>query len=132
MSQKQQNRAKWVPDTYVIIFFVVLCAALLTWMVPVGQFETKEIKYTMGSSEKTRNVIIPESFKYITDDAGQPVKKGIKIFEPYGNVGFLNYTFEGFVSGSKWGSAIGVMAFILIVGGAFGIILRTNAFECGI
>lgn len=132
MSQKNQNRAKWVPDTYVIIFFVVLCAALLTWMVPVGQFETKEIKYTMGSSEKTRNVIIPESFKYVTDDAGQPVKKGIKIFEPYGNVGFLNYTFEGFVSGSKWGSAIGVMAFILIVGGAFGIILRTKAVECGI
>ncbi|MEA4871753.1 MAG: putative basic amino acid antiporter YfcC [Synergistaceae bacterium] len=132
MSQKQQTKAKWIPDTYVIIFFVVLCAALLTWMVPVGQFETKEIKYMMGSSEKTRNVLIPESFKYVVDDAGQPVKKGIKIFEPYGNVGVLNYTFEGFVSGSKWGSAIGVMAFILIVGGAFGIILRTKAVECGI
>ncbi|MEG1603221.1 MAG: putative basic amino acid antiporter YfcC [Cloacibacillus sp.] len=131
MSQ-QQNKARWVPDTYIIIFFVVLFAALLTWTVPVGQFETKEIKYTIGASEKTRNVLVPESFKYKLDDNGQPVKQGIKIFEPYGETGVLNYTFEGFCSGDKWGSAVGVMAFILIVGGAFGIILRTKAVETGI
>ncbi len=47
-------------------------------------------------------------------------------------VGFLNFAFEGFVSGSKWGSAVGVMAFILIVGGAFGIVLHTGAVENGI
>ena len=41
----------------------------------------------------------------------------------------LNYMFEGLVKGDKWGSAVGVVAFILVVGGAFGIILRTGAIE---
>ena len=40
-----------------------------------------------------------------------------------------NYVFEGLVSGDKWGSAVGIVAFILIIGGAFGIILRTGAIE---
>ena len=132
MAQQVQNKTRTVPDTYIIIFFVVMLAALLTWTVPVGQFETKEIKYTMGTTEKTRNVLIPESFKYTLDQSGAPVKEGIKLFEPYGEVGFLNYAFEGMVAGDKWGSAVGVMIFILIVGGAFGIILRTGAVECGI
>ena len=61
MAQQVQNKTRTVPDTYIIIFFVVMLAALLTWTVPVGQFETKEIKYTMGTTEKTRNVLIPES-----------------------------------------------------------------------
>ena len=126
-----QNKTRWVPDTYIIIFFVVLFAALLTWTVPVGKFETHEIKYTMGSTEKTRNVLIPESFKYELNKDGKPVVKGIKLFEPYGGTGILNYAFEGLVSGDKWGSAVGVVAFILIVGGAFGIVLRTGAIENG-
>lgn len=37
--------------------------------------------------------------------------------------------FEGLVSGDKWGSAVGVVAFILVVGGAFGIMFRTGAIE---
>ncbi|QVL36772.1 putative basic amino acid antiporter YfcC [Aminirod propionatiphilus] len=125
-------KATRVPDTYIIIFFVVLCAALLTYLIPVGTFETHEISYQMGESTKTRTVLIPETFKIVTDEAGQPVKKGIRLFEPFGEVGVLNYVFEGFVSGSKWGSAVGVMAFILVIGGAFGIILRTGAVEAGL
>ncbi|KHE68108.1 membrane protein, partial [Halobacillus sp. BBL2006] len=54
------------------------------------------------------------------------------LFEPGGGAGLLNYVFEGLVSGDKWGSAVGVVAFILIIGGAFGIIMRTRAVEEGI
>jgi len=132
MSVKSKNKERQMPDTYVIIFFVVLTAAVLTWIVPVGQFNTQEIKYMAGASEKTRNVLIPESFQYKLNDAGQPLKRGVKLFEPYGETGILNYVFEGLVSGDKWGPAVGVTAFILIVGGAFGIILKTNAIENGI
>ncbi len=121
-----------VPDTYVIIFFVVFFAALLTYLVPVGSFKTQEVSYQLGESTKTRTVIVPGSYAVETNEQGEPLKKGIKLFEPYGDVGFVNYVFEGFVSGSKWGSAVGVMAFILVIGGAFGIILRTGAVEAGI
>ena len=90
-----QNRTRWIPDTYIIIFFVVLFAALLTWTVPVGKFETHEITYTMGSSEKSRSVLVPESFQYELGKDGKPVMNGVKLFEPYGETGILNYAFEG-------------------------------------
>lgn len=126
-----QNRSRWIPDTFVIIFFVVLFASLLTWTVPAGRFDTQEIRYSVGGAEKSRNVLVPESFRYETDEKGARVVKGIRLFEPYGETGILNYAFEGLVAGDKWGSAVGVVAFVLIVGGAFGIVLRTGAIEAG-
>lgn len=52
--------------------------------------------------------------------------------DDYGGFGVLNYLFEGLVTGDKYGSAIGIVALILVVGGAFGIIMRTGAVEAGI
>ncbi|WP_053955891.1 putative basic amino acid antiporter YfcC [Inediibacterium massiliense] len=131
MDENKKKRFS-VPDTYVIIFFVILLAAFLTYVVPVGQFDTHDVTFTQeDGTEKTKTVLIPESFKIITDDQGQPVKNGIKFFEPGGEVGIMNYMFEGLVSGDKWGSAVGVVAFILVIGGAFGIILKTGAVEAG-
>lgn len=46
--------------------------------------------------------------------------------------GVLNYMFEGLVTGDKYGSAVGIVALILVVGGAFGIIMRTGAVDAGI
>ena len=129
---ESKNKTTWMLDTYIIIFLVVAFMAALTYVVPVGKFETHEIKYTMSGKEKTRTVLKPESFTIVKDESGNPLKKGIALFEPGGEVGFLNYVFEGLVSGDKWGSAVGVVAFILVIGGAFGIILRTGAVENGI
>jgi uncharacterized ion transporter superfamily protein YfcC len=173
------NQKKWqMPDTYVIIFFIVVLAALLTWVVPMGKFdiayevvnandvvistvadgEVVEVtagdkSYTIDATDDSRVYVfdgeeelgntkkekakaieigdfkvIQVYGKYITDGE----TSNIKIFEKWGGVGFLNYVFEGFVSGDKWGSAVGVMAFILIVGGSFGIVLKTGAVENGI
>ena len=122
-----------MPDTFVIIFFVVIFASLLTYIVPVGKFEMQEVTYvTNTGAEKTRNVPVPGSFSYELDDKGNELKKGIKIFEPGGEVGVTNYVFEGLASGDKWGTAVGIVAFLLVVGGAFGIILKTGAVESGI
>ncbi|WP_353892404.1 putative basic amino acid antiporter YfcC [Proteinivorax hydrogeniformans] len=118
------------PDTYVIIFFVVLAAALLTFIIPTGTFETREV--TVEELDDTRTVVDPESFEYVLDEDGNKVREGISIFEPFGGVGFLNYVFEGLVTGSKWGAAVGIVAFILVIGGSFGIILRTGAVNAGI
>jgi len=120
------------PDTYIIIFFVVILAAVLTYIVPVGKFDTKEVKYEYRGKEQKKIVIQPETFRIIKDENGTNIKKGVRIFEPHGGVGIFNYAFEGIVSGDKWGSAVGVMAFILVIGGAFGIVLKTGAVESGI
>ena len=174
-----------VPDTYVIIFFIVFLAAIITYIVPVGRFEVEYMVY-----DANNNIIAEiqdgESSKFTVDgkefifdatgedeatltqkDAKEPYgaikktkasalryedngtmifkvvqeygsyvsngeRKGVKLFESNGEIGFLNYMFEGLVKGDKWGSAVGVVAFILVVGGAFGIILRTGAVEAGI
>ena len=86
-----------VPDTYVIIFFVVLMAAVLTYVVPQGFFETQEVTYMLDGAEKTRTVVDSNSFQYVLDESGQRVREGVKFFEPYVEVGFSNYLFEGLV-----------------------------------
>ncbi|MTI71312.1 MAG: putative basic amino acid antiporter YfcC [Firmicutes bacterium] len=132
-SKEFKKQKSWrMPDTYVIIFFVVLFAALLTYLVPLGQFDTHEVTYEYKGDEKTRTVPDPDSFRVITNDQGAPVKEGISLFEPFGGLGITNYVFEGLVGGSKWGTAVGIVAFILVIGGAFGIILKTGAVEAGI
>lgn len=126
------NKGFKVPDTYIIIFFVVCFAALLTYLIPQGMYETKEISYIIDGAESTRTVIKDNSFQYVLDSNGEPLKQGVGLFEAGGGTGLLNYMFEGMVSGDKWGSAIGVIAIILVCGGAFGIIMRTGAVEAGI
>ena len=129
---ESMNKGFSVPDTYIIIFFVVCLAALLTYLIPQGLYETEDITYMIDGAEKTRTVIKDGSFQYVLDEAGNPVKQGIGLFAAGGGVGLFNYLFEGLVSGDKWGSAVGIIAFILVIGGAFGVVLRTGAVESGI
>ncbi|MDF2531068.1 MAG: C4-dicarboxylate anaerobic carrier [Clostridia bacterium] len=184
MTTKPQKAWK-VPDTYVIIFFVVLLAALLTYMIPTGKFDIfynaydasgKQIATVAEGETATftangQNYIIDASGEKtlvsaegteeplgtikknkakaveITDQSGSLIfktvqeygkytssgeRKGIKVFEKWGDMGFLNFAFEGLVKGDKWGTSVGVIAFILIVGGAFGIVLKTGAFDAGV
>lgn len=123
-----------MPHTYVIIFYVVLAAWILTLLLPVGKFETAKKTYIQNGKEKTKTVVVPGSFQYELDEKGMPIKKPAKIWgtEDFGGYGFLNYVFEGLVTGDKWSSAVGVVAFILVIGGAFGIVLRTGAVDSGI
>ena len=52
--------------------------------------------------------------------------------EDFGGYGFLNYVFEGLVSGDRSGTPVGICALILVIGGAFGIIMKTGAIDAGI
>lgn len=132
MEKKKKNFQ--MPHTYIIIFFVILFAAALTLFIPLGQYDTKEITYMQGDVEKTKTVLDPESFRYILDENGNKVTKAAPIFgtEDFGGQGILNFVFEGMTVGDKNGTAIGIIAFILVVGGAFGIVLQTGAIEAGI
>lgn len=172
-----------MPDTYVIIFMVVVLASILTYIIPTGKFEVlysvqksnEEIitivkdgevksfehdgeKFTVDASKEDTTLITNEndvlaqidkskakSYEYlddgelefkVTQEYGDYITKGetngVKLFEAGGGVGFFNFAFEGLVSGDKWGTAVGIIAFILISGGAFGVILKTGAIEIGI
>ena len=116
-----------MPDAFVILFFVMVLAAIATHLIPAGSFGMQQVEVTQDGVTELQPRIDPASFKL---DAEQ--QHGVPLFAEGGGIGFLNYAFEGLVSGSKWGSAIGVIAFILLTGGAFGIIMRTGAIHNGI
>ena len=115
----EKKKGFQMPHTYIIIFGVILFAALLTVFIPLGKYDTKEITYMQNGVEKTRTVLDPESFQYILDENGNKVTKAAPIFgtEDFGGQGILNYVFEGMTVGDKNGTAVGIIAFILVVGG---------------
>ncbi|EOI7544869.1 putative basic amino acid antiporter YfcC [Enterococcus hirae] len=67
-------------------------------------------------------------------DTSKKLHKTARVWgtDDFGGFGFLNFVFEGLVSGDKYGSAVGIAALILVVGGAFGIIMRTGVIDAGI
>ena len=67
-------------------------------------------------------------------DTSQKLHKTANVWgtEDFGGFGFLNYVFEGLVTGDRSGTAVGICALILVVGGAFGIIMKTGAIDAGI
>lgn len=111
---------KTMPDALVIMWFVLLFAGVLTHIVPAGFFETS----VDPSSGKT--VLVAGSYQQAEQFIGVP------LFAEGGNIGVLNALFEGLVSGSKYGSAIGVMAFILLTGAAFGVLMASGAINNGV
>ena len=111
---KSFNKGFTVPDTYIIIFFVVVIAAVMTFLVPKGYYETTDVSYMMNGVEKTRTVIKDGSFQYLRDDAGKVVTEGVTLFSGDGETGFFNYMYNGIVNSS----AIEIIAFLLVEGGA--------------
>jgi len=111
---------KSMPDALVILFFIVMLSAIATHFIPQGFYEV------VLDPETNKTKLVADSFQFVG------FTSGVSVFAEKGNIGFFNFAFEGMVSGDKWGSAIGVMMFIILTGGAFGIIMRTRAIDNGI
>lgn len=131
---EKQKKTFQMPHTYIIIFLVICAAALMTLFIPLGTYQEKEITYMQDGVEKTKTVLDPDSFEYVLDENGNKVTKAAPLWgtEDFGGQGILNFVFEGMTVGDKNGTAVGIIAFILVVGGAFGIVLRTGAVDAGI
>ena len=93
---------KKIPNTYVIIFFIIVFSAMFTWIVPGGEYE-REIQMVNGVE---RTVITPDSFHYIENSP-----QTWQIFSAL---------FEGFVDKAD------IIVFILLIGGAFWIMNKAN------
>ncbi|MED5503737.1 MAG: hypothetical protein VYC54_04840, partial [Pseudomonadota bacterium] len=132
-SESAATPKSWqMPDTLILIFIVGILAAILTYLIPAGHFDSQQVTYMVDGAEKTRTVIDPSSFSYATDENGELVYNKVGLFASGGGIGLMNFPFEGLVSGSKWGSAIGVIMFMLVIGGAFGVVMRTGTIDNGI
>ncbi|MEN8373940.1 MAG: TIGR00366 family protein [Gemmatimonadota bacterium] len=98
-------------DTTVLIFGMVIIAAILTWLVPAGSF-AKEVIDVPGAGE--REVVIPGSFAFLAESS------------PQGLMAILTAPIRGFIE------AADVIGFVLIVGGTFGVLQRTGAIDAGL
>ena len=99
---------KRVPHTYVIIFGLIIFCAVLTWIIPGGEFK-REIVTVNGIQ---REVIQNQSFQYIESDV-----QTWQVFSAF---------FDGFVNTAN------IIAFILMIGGAFWILNESKSIDIGI
>ncbi|UCH13144.1 MAG: AbgT family transporter [Bacteroidales bacterium] len=96
---------KKVPHTYVIIFYIIIIAAILTWIIPGGEY-TENTTVENGIEKKVYE------FQY-TDN----VKQTWQIFAAL---------FKGFERQA------GIIVFIIMIGGAFWIMNSSKAVDVGI
>ena len=92
------------PNTYVIIIIMMIVAVLLTWIIPSGEFERVKDEVSKQS------IIIPGTFKYIENNP----------------ISFLQipvYIMKGLAKASD------IVFLVIIVGGAFNIIIETGMFQ---
>ncbi|HDP99443.1 MAG TPA: putative basic amino acid antiporter YfcC [bacterium] len=91
-----------LPHTLVIIFSIVVIIALLTHFIPGGSYDRIE--------KDGRTIVIGDSFHYVKS---QPQGLGALLMAP----------FRGFVEAAQ------IIAFVIIVGGAFSVIQSTGAID---
>jgi uncharacterized ion transporter superfamily protein YfcC len=103
-----------MPDTLIIVMGLALVAWLLTFIVTPGRFDVID-----GKPPR----LVPGSFQLADGPSPAP------LFGTDGTVGFVNLLFEGLVTGSRTGATIGLMAFLLVLGGVFGIVMATGAID---
>ncbi|WP_397573900.1 putative basic amino acid antiporter YfcC [Silanimonas sp.] len=102
------------PDTLLVLLAVALVLAAIVPFVPAGQFAPGQ-PMSLASFQPGESAL---GLRLFSSDADHP--------------GVLNLFFDGFTSGSRNGAAIGVIAFVLTVGGAFGLVQASGAVDNGL
>lgn len=95
-----------VPHTYVILFAMIILIAILTYVIPAGQYQKVE-------SSTGRMIVDPASYQQIESAPA-------KLFD----------VLKAFPKGLA--AAQSIVFFIFIVGGSFNVINQTGAIEAGI
>jgi uncharacterized ion transporter superfamily protein YfcC len=100
MSEAKKKFKFKVPNTYLLIFSLLVLIAAMTWIIPGGQYEKAIVD--------GREVVVQNSFKYIEN-------------KPQGFIDLFIAPLKGFVEAGL------IIGFILFVGGSFNVLAKTNA-----
>ena len=96
-----------LPHVFVILFFLVAIASILTWIIPAGQFDYEAVDV----NGTVRNLVVPGSFHYVEDA------------KPATLLDFFGSFHRGLISVAD------VMMLIFIVNGAFSMVIKTGSFN---
>ena len=99
---------KKIPHTYTIIFSIILLCAVLSWIIPAGEYS----RHTVEVNGTTRSVIVDNSYHAV-----ESVPQTWQVFSAL---------LQGFEKQA------GIIAFLLIIGGAFQIMNNSRAIDVGI
>ena len=94
-----------LPHTFVLLFAILALIALATWLVPGGKYETHLVN--------GKQLVDPSTFHYIPS-------------APQGFVALMKAPIKGFVDAAL------IIGFVLIVGGTFNVLARTEAIDSAI
>lgn len=102
------------PSAYTILFGLIAVVALLTWVIPAGQYD-REMNESLGKE-------VPITGTYHAVEGN-----------PQGLVDVLLAPIDGFYDHNSYeAAAIDVSLFILIIGGFLGLVTKTGAIDAGI
>ncbi len=105
-SSSNKPRKIEFPHVFVILFALIVIMAVLTYMIPAGEYE-REV------SDAGETVVVDGTYHTVDSN-------------PTGFFGIFQAVHEGMIEGA------GIIFFIFIVGGAFGILNATKAIEAGL
>lgn len=91
-----------LPNTFVLLFALLALIAASTWLVPGGQYDTLIVN--------GKKVVDPDSYKVVAAN-------------PQGLVALLTAPIKGFVEAAL------IIGFVLLVGGAFNVLHKTEAID---
>ena len=114
-----ENKKKFkihMPHVLTLIFFLIVVVAVLTWILPSGEFERQVIETSAGE----RSVAVAGTYQPVDKvmEDGTDLKQGI--------------TQVLMAPGKGIQSMAEVLAFVFIIGGVFQIMAKTNALNMGI
>lgn len=102
------------PSAYTILMLLTVLMALLTWMIPAGQYQM-ELNETLGK-------LVPVVGSYQTVEAN-----------PQGIIDILMAPIQGFYDPSDYvARAVDVALFVLVIGGFLAVVTETGAIDAGI
>lgn len=102
-----KNRKLKAPTTTALLMLLILFVSILTYIIPAGQYDRMEDK------ETGRELIEADSFRYVDQS-------------PVGIWDILSSVFKGIVG------AADIIAFVFVVGGVFGVIIKSGAINAAL
>ncbi|WP_338233103.1 YfcC family protein [Companilactobacillus muriivasis] len=105
----EKKAKKWqMPSAYTILFFLIIVVAILTWIIPAGEYATTKAGNIIAGTYKART----SSPQGIWDVFLAPI--------------------NGMVGTDLTEGSISVSLFILVIGGFLGVVNKTKALDDGI
>ncbi len=96
-----------LPHTFTIIFSLIVLVAILSWILPSGKFERKYDEVA------GRDIVVAGTYKTVESS-------------PQGFIGAFSSFAKGIIDAAE------VIAYVLIIGGTYGVILKTGAIDSGL